>query len=121
MELTTAQQTTAFLWAFALGAFIEIMYFIISVIREMFPPGKLGLFFIDMIFMISVFIINFLYSASLTEGKIRSYVVAAEIISFVLLYFFIGRTIKCIVGSFCIRIKNKIYTFFAKFTKYSHK
>lgn len=94
MELTTQQQTTAFLWAFVLGAVIEIIYFVIASIRAAVPPDKAHIFVVDLLFMLFVSCLNILYAISQTEGKVRLYVIFAETLSFVILYFTIGRFLK---------------------------
>ncbi len=91
MELTTEQQTTAFLWAFLLGAIIELLYTAICAVRVVSPPTKIQLFIGDVLFMVIVAILNSMYAISQTEGKVRLYVIAAELISYVVLYFSISR------------------------------
>lgn len=91
MEITTQQQTYAFLWAFLLGAVIEVLYNVICAVRTVSPPTKLQLFIGDMIFMVTVSLLNTLYAISMTEGKIRLYTAAAEIAAYALLYFSVGR------------------------------
>lgn len=121
MELTTIQQTTAFLWAFVLGAVIAAVYFIYSVIREVFMSGKVTVFFADMLFMIFVFVLNFLFAVGTTEGKVRLYVIMSEIIVFILLYLLIGRRIKNTAFRIIRRIKEDIGEKYSKFTKKRHK
>ena len=94
MELTTQQQTTAFLWAFLLGAVIEVIYLIIASVRAAVPPDKTHIFIVDLLFMLSVSCLNMLYAISQTEGKVRLYVIFAETLSFVALYFTLGRFLK---------------------------
>ncbi len=91
LELTTQQQTIAFLWAFLLGAIIEILYTLICAVRVVSPPTRLQLFIGDVLFMLIAAMLNTLYAISQTEGKVRLYVIAAEIIAYVILYFSIGR------------------------------
>ncbi len=121
MELTTAQQTTAFLWSFVLGAAIEIVYFVGSVLRELMSPKRISIFLSDMVFMISVFFANYLYAVAFTEGKVRFYTVFGEMVSFIILYFLMGRTIKCCVGMAFRKIKKMTAAFFYIITKYCQK
>lgn len=117
MELTTAQQTTAFLWAFVLGAGLELIYFMISSFRAAFPPTKMQMFIGDFIYSLLAFVINFIYATAMTEGKIRLYVVIAEIIVFLLLYLTLGRTIKCFMGKKIRRIDIMLRSILAKIGK----
>lgn len=93
MELTTEQQTVAFLWAFLLGAIIEIIYTAICAVRVVSPPTKIQLFVGDVLFMVGVALLNSLYAISQTEGKVRLYVIVAEIAAYALLYFSVSRYI----------------------------
>lgn len=103
MELTTDQQTIAFLWAFLLGAIIELLYTVLCAVRVVSPPTRLQLFLGDVVFMLIVAILNTLYAISQTEGKVRLYVAAAEIAAYALLYFSVSR--YAIRGlSFVIRV-----------------
>ncbi len=117
MELTTEQQTTAFLWAFVLGAVIEGAYFLLALYREIVQPGKISIIVTDFLFMFSVFGANYFYAVAMTEGKVRFYVMFAQIVSFAGLYFPLGRTIKCRIGQ-CIRqLGSRIERGFEKLTK----
>ena len=91
MELTTQQQTTAFLLAFLMGAVICAGYIIVSVLRKLSPPGKTALFISDTIWMLSAAVINFLFAVSQTDGKIRFYVLTAELGSFLVIWFTVGK------------------------------
>ncbi len=103
MEITIYQQTSAFLYSFVLGAIIFLLYIALTIIRIMIPPGRLGLFAGDILFMAAVTVLNFLFSLSQTSGNIRAYSVLAQIISFTVLYLTVGRLIK--------RFSDMIYSF----------
>lgn len=132
MELTTQQQTAAFLWAFLLGAVIEILYTLFAAIRTVSPPTKLQLFISDVIFMMTAAILNTLFAISQTEGKIRLYVIAAEIISYIILYFTVSRfLIKGLSAAICFllrimdvifgKIQNRCIKIISYFKKKCHK
>lgn len=114
MELTTGQQTTAFLWAFLLGGIIEMLYTAICAVRVVSPPTKIQLFIGDVIFMIITAILNTLYAILQTEGKVRLYVIAAEIIAYAILYFSVSRYVIKVLSAailFVRRIKNHIFDY----------
>ena len=67
------------------------MYTLICAVRVVSPPSRLQLFIGDVLFMLIAAMLNTLYAISQTEGKVRLYVIAAEIIAYVILYFSIGR------------------------------
>lgn len=104
MELTTQQQTEVFLWAFVLGAGIWLLWLLVGVIKAVSPPGRIELFVSDMILTMVVIVVNFLYAAAKTESRIRLYVIIAELVSFLLLHFLIGK-----------RLKRFIYLIFRRF------
>ncbi len=108
MELTTQQQTNAFLWAFAAGVVIALIYIAMELVRMIFSASRLHIFIGDMIFAFSAFLINFLYAVAMTEGKVRAYVIAAELISFILIYILWIKTIKCPIKKFIGIINNRI-------------
>lgn len=100
MQLTTIQQTTAFLWAFVMGAGIAVVYTVICSVRIVLPPSPIQLFISDFLFMTAVCIVNTLYAISLTEGRIRLYFVVSEIIGYIIIYALPGRLfIKLLVSA----------------------
>ena len=111
MQITNFQQTTAFLWAFVLGAGIAVIYTVIRSVRIVLPPTQLQLFAGDMLFMIFVCIVNTLYAISLTEGRIRLYFVFSELVGYILIYIFPGRFfIKglIVVVRFLVNLRHNI-------------
>ncbi len=111
LELTTQQQTTAFLLAFILGIALSLMYIVICVVRKLSPPGRKELFFGDIVWMIFVSLVNFLFAVSQTDGRIRFYSAAAEIMAFILLWLTAGRLLlkgTDAVKSFIWKLKTKM-------------
>ncbi len=101
MQLTLYEQTVIFLRSFALGAVLAGIYTIIAVLRTLSPPGKWLLFFTDILFMLIAAFLNFMFALSCTNGMIRGYSLAAQLIAFCALYLTVGRLIK--KSSFLIR------------------
>ncbi len=117
LQLTTAQQTAAFLWAFIPGALLGLLYVIIRSFRIISPPGALQLFLGDVLFMLTAGIVNSLYAVSQTEGKVRLYVLAAQGISFFVVYFFVGRPLFSFIRFIHVRVsshKQRIMLFLNK-------
>ncbi len=111
MQLTTAQQTAAFLWAFVPGALIGLLYLLLNIIRIMSPPAAWQIFIGDILFMLAAGLINSVYAISQTEGKVRLYVIAAELISFSAVYFIGGKPVIRFVryiSSVIIKIKQRL-------------
>ncbi|MGN0537838.1 MAG: spore cortex biosynthesis protein YabQ [Acutalibacteraceae bacterium] len=94
MELTIYQQTIAFLWSFAVGLCIAVVYTVVAMLRVIFKPSKAVLFGIDLAFMSFAAIITFLYSISVTMGVVRWYVVFGELIACAVFYFTVGQYLK---------------------------
>ena len=94
MELTLTQQTQIFLWSFLIGVVLFVVYIVMEVLRIVFPPGNIRIFIEDLLFMLFAAVVNFLFALSQTYGIIRGYSLFAQIASFALLYFTVGRIIK---------------------------
>lgn len=106
MQLTTAQQTAAFLWAFVPGALLGLLYLIISISRIISPPAVLQTVIGDVLFMLAAGLTNSVYAISQTEGKVRLYVLAAEFISFSAVYFLAGKPVRRFVSFLSIRLRK---------------
>ncbi len=90
------------------------IYIFMEVMREASPPNKIILFMEDMIFSFIVCGLNLFFSIACTQGYIRWYVIAAQMIVFVLVYFTLGKLLKKIVRSvfdFIIFCNEKITGF----------
>lgn len=93
IQLTVYEQTGIFLWSFVLGAVIAAIYIAMSAWRILTPLSKATIFITDFLFMICSALLNFLFALTVTNGKIRGYVLLAELISFLVLYLTLGRLI----------------------------
>ncbi len=93
MELTPYEQTMAFLWSFVLGVAVAVVYIVFGVIRALSPPSKVQLFFSDILLMVIVAVMNFLFAVSMTNGIIRVFSLAAEIGAFGVIYATVGKLI----------------------------
>ena len=91
MQQTLAEQTGIFLWAFVMGAGLGGVYIVLSVMRILSPPGDKQLLVTDILFVIVGALVNFLFALSQTYGRIRGYVIAAELLSFLVLYYTVGK------------------------------
>ena len=114
MEVTLYSQTITFLSSLILGGIVVGIYIFMEVMREASPPNKIILFIEDMIFSFIVCGLNLFFSIACTQGYIRWYVIAAQMIVFVLVYFTLGKLLKKIVRSvfdFIIFCNEKITGF----------
>ena len=99
MEVTLYSQTITFLSSLILGGIVVGIYIFMEVMREASPPNKIILFIEDMIFSFIVCGLNLFFSIVCTQGYIRWYVVTAQMIVFVSVYFTLGKLLKKIVRS----------------------
>lgn len=97
MEITLYSQTITFLWSFAIGAALTIIYIITDTAREISPPDKIMLFAEDMLFTLIVSAVNLFFAIARTQGYIRWYVITAQVISFLAIYFTVGKLLKKIL------------------------
>lgn len=91
MQQTLYEQTGIFFWSFAMGAVLAALYTILAIMRVLSPPGTRQLVVTDVLFMAAAALVNFLFALSQTYGRIRGYVLAAELTAFFLLYLTAGR------------------------------
>lgn len=124
MELTIAEQTTAFLWSFVVGVCIAVVYTATAMLRVIFKPSKAVLFAIDLAFMCFAAIVTFLYSVSVTMGVVRWYVVFGEGIACAVFYFTLGQYLKKstnFVFNALKRFLNFLFHPFLRFFAFLHK
>ena len=74
MELTFAQQSTAFLWSVVLGIALGVVYGIFRFIRTALNFKKIATVISDIIYMMIVFSAIFFFSIAYLMGYIRVYV-----------------------------------------------
>ncbi len=91
MQQTLDEQTGIFLWSFVLGAVLGVIYTLLAIARAWSPPSPRQWIVGDLLFMAIAAMLNFLFALSQTYGRIRGYVLAAELVTFFLLYGTVGR------------------------------
>ena len=114
MGQSVEQQLEAFRLAFVLGAITAVLYFIESLIRELFCRSREGIFICDYLFMTAVVMMDFIFSIAMSESRIRFYVIAGQAASFGLLHYFIGRRLIRHIVRGMILIKRKMSKFLAE-------
>ena len=101
MQLTSYEQTYIFLWSFLIGIILSAVYIVLVLWRVISPQGRLLLFVTDLMFVVFASIVNFLFALIETDGRIRGYVLFAEVVSFAVFYLTVGRLL--IKSAFAIR------------------
>lgn len=120
MELTFAQQSTAFLFSLLLGLSLGAFYEAIRFIRICFNIGKAGTIIADILFMLCSSIALFLFSLAFLLGFVRIYVIAGCFLGFLFFKLTVGRLVAkiyCPVISFIRKISRKIRKKIKNFTK----
>lgn len=120
MELTFAQQSTAFLFSLLLGLSLGAFYEAIRFIRICFNLEKAGVIISDIIFMLCSSIALFLFSLAFLLGFVRIYVIAGCFLGFLFFKLTVGRflaKVYCPVISFFKKISRKIRKKIKNFTK----
>ena len=88
--MTVARETVIFLLSCLVGAWIGVVYDAFRIIRIAFPHGKWAVFIEDVIFVLISAVFTFFFSVKFLNGFFRVFVVAGEILGFVIYYFTIG-------------------------------
>ena len=112
MELSFAQQSSAFLWSFVLGASLSALYGVFRLLRCTFSFGKAAVFLLDVIFMLAASVSCFLFSLGFIRGYVRFYVFIGAAIGFVAYRLTAGRLIFSVYSRIlgvCRKILNKIF------------
>lgn len=120
MELTFAQQSTAFLFSFLLGVSSGLLYGILKVFRVFFCSGKVSVFIIDFIYMIIVSLSLFCFSIAYINGSVRIYLYLGCLLGFIIYRLTLGKLLWIVmypIMRFIISISQKIQNKFKKITK----
>ena len=106
MELSFAQQSTAFLYSIPLGAVLGIIYGALALLRHGFKMKKGAVIALDILYMLCCSFCVFFFSLGFLDGYIRIYVIFGCLIGFFIYRLTIGRILKRILEPiFLITIK----------------
>lgn len=120
MELTFAQQSTAFMYSLLLGVCLGVFYEALKIIRLSFGFGKAGTIALDILFMLISSISVFLFSLAFLLGFIRIYVIAGTFSGFFAYKMLIGRVaakLYCPLISFFQKKSHNIWNIIKKIAK----
>lgn len=128
MELTFAQQSSAFVFSFLLGVSSGLLYGVLRLLRVFFCSGKVSIFIIDFLYMIIVSLALFCFSIAYINGSIRFYLYLGCLLGFIIYRFTIGKILWLVVYplmqfivSASQKIQNKIKIFTKKLLKIAYK
>ncbi len=85
-----AEQTRIFLLSIGFGFLLGILYDIFRTVRLIISESKGFVFFMDLLYFAFCTFLNFCYILTLDYGKIRFYVLFAEILGWLIYYFSFG-------------------------------
>lgn len=113
MELSFAQQSTAFLYSIPLGAALGVIYGILAIFRHSFSLKKYAVITLDILYMLLCAFCVFFFSLGFLDGYIRFYVILGCLIGFFIYRLTIGRLLQRIlepIFSITVRIIATIFT-----------
>lgn len=120
VELTFAQQSTAFLLSFLPGLCLGALYEALRFIKLCFNFGKAGTIVTDILFMLCSSVSLFLFSLAFLLGFVRIYVIVGCFAGFLFFKLTVGRLLSkiyCPVISFFKKKTRKIRNKIKKITK----
>ncbi len=82
------------MWSFVIGAVLGGIYILLAVMRVLSPPSTKLLVITDLLFTAAAALLNFLFALARTNGRIRGYVLAAELAAFLLLFLTVGKLLQ---------------------------
>ena len=95
-----AQQTRLFLYAFGFGFLLGILYDVFRTVRLIFSNSRLAAWVADIVYLICVSLLTFGFVLVLNSGKLQGYVLAGEVLGWLVYYFS--------TGSIAVRVSNAI-------------
>lgn len=127
MELTFAQQSTAFLCSLVFGAAAGLLYDIFKIIRMTLCKGKASVFVTDFLYVLIVSLNLFIFSVAYMLGFFRVFVTVGSFLGFVICRLTLGRLLSLVycpmirfTESVCVKISQKIKKNLKKLLKNSN-
>lgn len=127
MELTFAQQSTAFLCSLVFGAAAGLLYDIFKIIRMTLCKGKASVFVTDFLYVFIVSLNLFIFSVAYMLGFFRVFVTIGSFLGFVICRLTLGRLLSLVycplirfTESICVKISQKIKKNLKKLLKNSN-
>ena len=85
-----AEQTQIFLFSIGFGFLLGILYDVFRTVRMIISESKGFVLFMDLLYFLVCTFLNFCYILTVDYGKIRFYVVFAQILGWLIYYFSFG-------------------------------
>lgn len=127
MELTFAQQSTAFLCSLVFGAAAGLLYDIFKIIRMTLCKGKASVFVTDFLYVFIVSLNLFIFSVAYMLGFFRVFVTVGSFLGFAVCRLTLGRLLSLVycpmirfTESVCVKISQKIKKNLKKLLKNSN-
>lgn len=95
-----AQQTQLFLYAFGFGFVLGVLYDVFRIIRLILSGGKSAVFVADILYLAVCTLLTFYFALVLNSGVLRGYILAGEILGWLVYYFSLGVIV--------VRISNRV-------------
>lgn len=114
-------QLSVFLKSVGAGYVLGLLFFLMSFLNAIISKKDIFVFFRDLLFFISSAVFSFLFMLKYNAGIVRFYILAGELIGFILCYIFPGSAFGKWIGgisekisSSTDKIKKKLKNFFIK-------
>ena len=95
-----AEQTQLFLYAFGFGFVLGIIYDIFRIVRLIFSGGRGAVFVADILYLAVCAVLTFSFVLTLSSGVLRGYILAGEILGWLVYYFSLGLL--------CVKVSNRV-------------
>ena len=115
MGFTVSFQTWVFLGSIGIGAILGIGYDLFRISRVAFPLPSWFILAEDCCFFLLCALVTFGYMLNTTEGRVRLFILAGEMIGFTLYYLTIGSVVMAVarvVFRFVYGVLKALYSFF---------
>ena len=116
-EINTANQTVTFILSLCIGVLFCVLYDILRAVRKVCLNSFWSVFFTDILLWIFYALTTFLFLMSRTNGEIRGYVLAGELLGFVLFRLTLSRLLFAALAFIVTKLaelNKKVSRIFAK-------
>lgn len=84
------EQTGNFLWSLGFGFSIGLVYDAVRTLRLLFSNGKKAMLTADILYSVFAAFATFLFSLTVTQGRLMAYILFGELLGFFIYYFSLG-------------------------------
>lgn len=112
---------SVFAKAVGVGYTLGFLYLFFMFSNSLFKDKTISVFFRDILYFAIAAVISFLFALKYNAGIVRLYILAGELIGFLLFYIFPGMSLGKAMRQFTQPLKQKYYDFFSKAKRRNEK